>query len=384
MKSQTFWLIATLLISIVSARAEEHGHDHGAHEEGGTVQLSPAQIQQAGIVTTTLRPRPEPRVITGPGTVAFDGYRSADVTTAVDAIVHRRFVRLGDHVQRGDKLVTLTSTALAQAEADYLRARAEHHRSKQEWLRLKKLAQQKIVSQARLQQAESSYQSTRANLAAAEATLFSYGLDKQEVSGLINQSSYGLITLRAPNGGTVVADDFRIGQHLAAGSRLMQIVDESRVWVEVKVPETQLTSIRLGASAMVTPKGEPQHFSGQVLTVHHQLDTVTRTAGVRLEIANTNDSLHPGMFVQAEIAAGQGAPALLVPETAVQRQGSELIVFIEEEPGHFARREVETSTPNMGMVALIRGVKPGETVVVKGAFILASELAKSGFEVHNH
>jgi len=61
-----------------------------------------------------------------------------------------------------------------------------------------------------------------------------------------------------------------------------------------------------------------------------------------------------------------------------------LIVFVEEEPSHFERREVRVGNTNMGFVAVIEGVKEGESVVVKGAFVLASELAKSGFELHNH
>jgi len=55
-----------------------------------------------------------------------------------------------------------------------------------------------------------------------------------------------------------------------------------------------------------------------------------------------------------------------------------------EEPGHFERREVEINKSNMGLVNILKGVKEGETVVVKGSFVLASELAKAGFEVHNH
>jgi len=360
------------------------GEGHGDHEEGGVIKLTPAQIKQAGITTEALQLRPEIQVITAPGIVAFNAYALADITTLVDAVVHARHVRLGDHVKKGQALVTLNSTALAQAQAGYLKAKAEHNRSEQELARLQKLAQQKIVSQARLQQAESTYQTMHANLAAAKATLYSYGLNKHDISALLKQEEYGLLTLRAPHEGTVVADHFRLGQHMAAGSRLMQVVDESHVWVEVKIPETQLSEVRIKQSASVMPKGGSAHYSGAVINIHHQLDAVTRTAGVRLEIQNAGDLLHPGMFVSADIATGSGDKALLLPEQAIQRQGSELIVFIEEEPGHFERREVTVGKVNMGLFPILTGVKAGELVVVKGAFVLASELAKAGFEVHNH
>jgi len=390
MKTGILFLTVLTLLMSTPVVAGEHGHQesgygsHGDHEEGGVIKLTPVQIKQAGIVTEILQLRPEMQAVSAPGTVAFNAYALADITTLVDAMVYTRHVRLGDQVKKGQKLVTLNSTVLAQAEANYLKARAEHNRSRQELARLKKLAKQKIISQARLQQADSTYQAMHANLAAARATLYSYGLNKHDISMLLKQDVYGLLTLRAPHAGTVVADDFRLGQHVAAGSRLMQVVDESHVWVEVKIPESLLSDIQIGQTASVTPKGGKRHYPGTVINIHHQLDAVTRTAGVRLEIQNSDDLLHPGMFVSADIATGSGEKALLLPEQAIQRQGSELIVFVEEEAGHFERREVTVGKVNMGLLPILAGVKAGEPVVVKGAFVLASELAKAGFEVHNH
>ncbi|MFQ5346011.1 MAG: efflux RND transporter periplasmic adaptor subunit [Mariprofundus sp.] len=396
MKTVVIGISMLALLMGAPVLAAEHGHDegdghtaheeggHAGHEEGGAIKLTPAQIQQAGIAVEILQPRPKMQAVSAPGAVAFNAYALADITTQVDAVVDARHVHLGDRVKKDQKLVTLNSTSLAQVQASYLRARAEHSRSSQELARLKKLAQQKIISQARLQQADSTYRTMRANLAAAKATLFSYGMNQHDISALLKQEAYGLLTLRAPHAGTVVADDFRLGQHVAAGSRLMQVADESRVWVEVKIPESVLSEVRVGQTASVTPKGAREHYSGTVINIHHQLDAVTRTAGVRLSIENRDDLLHPGMFVNAEIAIGTDEKALLLPEQAVQRQGSELIVFVEEESGHFERREVTVGKINMGLLPVLGGVKAGELVVVKGAFVLASELAKAGFEVHNH
>jgi len=386
MKTIIIWMAALLLIASPAIAKEgdlaNNNHEQN-HKEKDIVKLTPAQIKQVGIVSKPLRRQPLLQAINAPGTVAVNDYLSADVTTVVDAIVHARFVHLGDHVKKGVTLVTLTSTALAQAEAGYLRAKAEHRRSQQEWVRLKKLAAQKIVSQARLQQADSTYQVMRANLAAAKATLFSYGLNKQDIATLMNQRIYGLLTLRSANVGTVMADDFRIGEHLAAGSRLMQIVDESHVWVEVKIPEGELASVRIGQLSLVTPKGGSRHYSGKVLNIHHKLDAVTRTAGVRLNIVNIGDGLHPGMFVRADISIGSGEKALLLSEASIQRQGSQLTVFVEKKPGYFERREVTIDKASMGQVIILKGVAVGELVVVKGAFVLASELAKAGFETED-
>jgi len=370
---------------------KEGGHEnekpdaHDDHEEeGGAIKLTPAQIKQAGIESEVIKHRPELQTINAPGSVDFDAYKLADITTLVDGAIHARHVRLGDEVKKGQKLVALTSSALAQSEADYLRAEAEHRKTKLDLQRIEALAKEKIVSQARLQQATSFHQAAHANLAAARAALSSYGLSAKKIETLMSSGQYGQLTLYAPSSGTIVADEFRLGQHITAGTRLMQIVDESTVWVEVKLSQSQMGGITTGRSAVVSTKDNTKHYKARVINVHHQLDKTTRTVGVRLEVQNPEDALHPGMFVSAEIEAGSGDESLLLPEGAIQRQGSELIVFVEEEPGHFERREVRTGKTSMGFVPIIEGVKEGESIVVKGAFVLASELAKSGFEAHNH
>ena len=369
-----------------AGHADEHeGHGgHGDHEEGRAIKLTPAQIKQAGIQSEVIYHRATLQAVHAPGSITFNTYNLADVTTMVDSVIHARHVRLGAEVKKGQKLVTLISSELAQAEASYLRAEAEHRKSRLELKRLEGLVKEKIVSLARLQQAQSTYQAAHANLAASKAALSSYGMHQKEISQLLKASQYGQLTLYAPVSGTIVADDFRTGQHIAAGTRLLQIADESTVWVEVKLSHSQMNGIHAGRSAVISSKGDNQLYRGKVINIHHQLDQTTRTVGVRLEVENPEDALHPGMFVQAEIEAGSGEEALLLPAQAVQRQGSELIVFVEEEPGHFERREVKVGKASMGMVSVLEGVKEGEPVVVKGAFVLASELAKSGFALHNH
>jgi len=380
----------------LAAEEDDHGHEghgdhaaqgheaHGDDKEAGVLELSPEQVKQIGLEVETVDLRAKPDVVRAPGVVAFNGYSLADVTTLVDGLILARHTRLGDKVTKGQKLVTLMSTALAQAESDFLRAEAEHRRSKQEWKRLEGLAEQNIVSQARLQQAESEHQANHASLAAARASLASYGLKAREIDALPSHNDYGQLVLYAPSAGTVVVDDFRLGQHISAGTRLLQIADEKSVWAEVKIPASQLASVGIEQPASVRAKGSEHYYNGKVVNIHHQLDQITRTAGVRLEIQNPEDALHPGMFVDAEIDVGTGENALLLREQAVQRQGSELIVFVEEEPGHFERREVRVGKASMGYVPVLEGLKEGERVVVKGAFALASELAKSGFEVHQH
>ncbi len=399
MKKIIIVISTLLLLANTPVFAEEDGHGHeestGQHEESGhggeheeegaPIELSLAQVKQAGIQTKVLTYQPMKQSITAPGTVSFNGYNLSEVTTVVDGVVEHRFVRLGDKVKRGQRLLTLNSSALAQAQADYLRADGVYRTAKLDIERLQGLVEDKIVSQARFQQAQSNFQAAKANLAASKAALSAYGMRNKDIEVLMQVKNYGLLTLRAPSAGTVTSDNFHLGQRITAGTQLMRIVDESTVWVEVKLPQSQIKGVHLAGQAVVLNKANQESYPAKVINIYHQLDNATRTVGVRLEVHNPQDALHPGMFVTAEIESGvKGSKYLFLPAQAVQRQGSELIVFVEEETGHFERREVEIGKSNMGLVTILSGIKEGERVVVKGAFVLASELAKSGFAVHNH
>ena len=118
--------------------------------------------------------------------------------------------------------------------------------------------------------------------------------------------------------------------------------------------------------------------------MHHALDENTRTLGVRIEFSNQNDELHPGVFVKAKISSNNTARALAVPVNAVLRSpDGDWMVFTEHEAGEFEPQEVEL-VRTVGDVSVIEGLEVGTRVVTQGAFFVQSELAKSGFEIHNH
>ena len=199
MKRIIIAMSALLLLANVPVSAEEDGHKHqeksgqhgevgqgGEHkEEGAPIKLSPTQVKQAGIKTIRVQYQAEKRVLSAQGSVSENGYHLAEVTALVDGVVDARHVRLGDKVKKGKRLVTLISSALAQSQADFLRAEASFRTNKLELERLEELIKEKIISQARFQQAQSSYQAARANLAAAKASLSSYGMRNRDIDALM-------------------------------------------------------------------------------------------------------------------------------------------------------------------------------------------------------
>ncbi|MEN8180387.1 MAG: efflux RND transporter periplasmic adaptor subunit, partial [Pseudomonadota bacterium] len=126
-------------------------------------------------------------------------------------------------------------------------------------------------------------------------------------------------------------------------------------------------------------------IDGRIIQEHHALDQTTRTLAIRLEISNPEDHLHPGQFVTVRMPTGkQDGTALSLPSDAVLHSpDGDWVVFVEQAPGEYIPKEVRL-IEQLSQRVLIEGLEPGERVVTQGAFFIQSELAKSGFDVHNH
>ncbi len=369
-------LSAAVLVTVALTSLEatgQHIHDepltgqadHGENSEGGVVELSAESILAADIHVTTLKAEFLPEVISAPGEIQLDQYRSAEVTPLIDAVAIKRHARLGDEVKAGQPLITLASVEVAAAQGE-LRIVAN------EWQRVRKLGRG-VVSAKRYLQARVAYEQSRLKLSA-------YGLDNKQINAIATRRmnvALGQFQLNAPVSGTVVRDDFRVGQRIKAGHSLFLIADERRVWVEANLPPLQADHIEIGVPARVNIGGD--WHEGKVIQKHRLLDEQTRTVRVRIGIAPRGKNHHAGEFVQVAIAAqGDNAkPTLAVPESAlVQDDESNWTVFVELEPGHFKQTRVHRGTTRAQKIS-ISGIAEGTPVVTEGAFYLGAELAKA-------
>ena len=363
----------------------DHNTEHDENEQGGheadeqaagVVELTDVSRAFAGIKVSKLTKTQLPEFINAPGEVQLDQYRSAEVTPLVDAVIVKRHARLGDEVVAGQPLVTLASVAVADVQGE-LRVSAA------EWQRVRKLGQA-TVGAKRYTEAEVAYQQARLKLSA-------YGLDEPQIEAISRRKlagSLGQFALNAPVAGTVLRDDFRLGQRIEAGQSLFLIADESHVWIEANLSPKQARHIQIDGIARINMGGH--WHDGVVIQKHHLLDERTRTVPVRIAVALVNEHHHPGEFVQVELAVemaqpgGRNPPTLVVPESALmQDDAGNWTVFVEFKAGHFKQTPIKRGPARAGQVP-ISGLAEGTTVATEGAFFLAAELAKSGFDIHNH
>jgi len=381
--------VITLALALPSisiyAGNDKHGHkkepvgkvkpkyavDNDKHDEG-VIKLNPVQMKTAGIVIKKLIKQPVFASLQAPAEVSLNAYRTIKVTPRIASQVLKRHARLGDVVRKGQVLLTLSSVEMAAAQSELLIA-------DREWQRVRKLGR-KVVSGRRF---------TEATIARSQALskVKAYGMTVLQIKRLLKGDGTvqadGTFQLISSIDGRILHDDFIVGEHVDAGKELMVISDESVMWVEARITPDQAGLVKVGNTAQI--KTGKKILSAKISQIHHALDETTRTLAVRMEINNPDDFLHPGMFVNAIIQTSDKTIAFVLPEAAVLRSpDGDWQVFVEQdEPGEFKAVEVELLRVSNGM-AIIDGLKNGMRVVTKGAFFVQSELAKSGFEIHDH
>lgn len=348
---------------------DEHSHSH--EEEATDVELNDSQRRLAGIETLSIIEKPVGEAITAPGEVILNAYRTAKVTPRISAQVVSRHVRLGDLVKEGQPLVTLSSVEMAEAQGELLEANIE-------WRRVKKLGR-KVVSEKRFITAEVAHQQ-------AVARVMAFGMTNAQIETLLKKADVSKATgefkLLSSQDGTVISDAFVTGEIIEPGHVLFEISDESLLWVEARLTPEDANQINIGAPAKIKTSGI--WMEGKVTQARHTLDETTRTLSLHLEVPNPDDSLHPGQFVTAVIEGKDKKTGIAIPLAAVLRGADgDWQVFVETAPGRFEPKEIEVLR-TIGDQIVIEGIAEGTTIVSKGAFFVQSEIAKGGFEVHNH
>ncbi|MCF6226235.1 MAG: efflux RND transporter periplasmic adaptor subunit [Xanthomonadales bacterium] len=350
---------------------QDDGDDHDDHaesSEAATVSLTTKQLSLAGIKVEVLDARPMDYRVYAPGEIKANGYTSYLVSPRVDSVVLRRHVALGDHVEKGQALVSLFSESVAEAQAGY-------QVSSSEWRRVKKLGR-KAMGDNRFISAKSAHE-------AAYGRLLAYGLSESAIQSLNNDAkALGEYTLTAVNSGSVQSDDFNQGQRVESGQALMELSDEKELWVKALLAPNIHLELPAGTEAEVKVGNE--WFTAKVIQEAHTIDPQTRTRVVRLQVNNDSHRLHPGQFADVYFSFATSESVLAVPESALMRgSDGDWTVFVEVETGEFQTQEVELGR-SLGKWREIIGLEPGSRVVMEGAFFVASQISKGDFDAHNH
>jgi len=345
------------------------------------VRLTAEEIKSAGIIVQPVT-RSEFRTIRDfPGTVEPNEHALAEITTLVRGRVIDVYADLGREVKGGTLLALLYSSELGMAQSAYLKATAKLNVAERAFRRAELLLKEKVIGVAELQRREGEMLSLRAELREARDRLLILGLTDEDLRNLDrNHTIRSHVPVVAPFEGRIIARNLTKGEVVETTEKLFVVADLTDVWVTAVIPEKDIPYIRpdqtgTGQSVEVHVAAYPgQAFQGRITYVGDVLDPATRTMRLRLELPNPERKLKPAMYATVRVYSEPEANALLIPESAVQRDRDRQFVFVEREPAIFEARDVKLGSSNGREIKVLDGLLEGESIVTNGAFVLKSEL----------
>jgi RND family efflux transporter MFP subunit len=349
-----------------------------------TITLSSEAAQNARIKIETVGEKAMSAEATGAlvtGTVQANIYRSTPLVSLVGGIVRRVNAELGQNVRQGQTLAVVFSDDLAKAQSEYLSTLAELDEHHKHHGRTMKLVEIGAASREELEQATTKLRTAEAAVASQRQRLLLLGVPAQRINQLKSSAQVtSEISLPAPASGTIISRSVNPGEVITVDKELVRVSDLSTVWVMAQVYEKDLGKIRIGSRASVTSDAYPGRvFRGQVSYIDPVIDQTTRTAQVRVELANPGQLLKIGMFVNVAFATlgGSESTTPVVPKVAVQNVNNQQVVFVaRKELNMFAMRPVRLGTEGNGLFPVLEGVTIGDKIVTDGSFLLRAEWLK--------
>jgi cobalt-zinc-cadmium efflux system membrane fusion protein len=318
------------------------------------------------------------------GTVQTNAYKEVPVLPIAGGIVREVNAELGDRVKRGQRLATIFSTELSDAQSAYLKMKAEIERHHQHYRRTVELVELGAASREELESATAELKMEQANLSAMKQRLILLGVSERQIEALgAPEQSKPLINVESPASGVILVRSVNTGEVVMAGKEMFRVADLSSVWVIGQIYEKDFAVVRVGTPAVITTQAYPgRSFNGRVAYIDPRVEPQSRTAQVRVELSNPGEMLRLGMFVDVSFGGGSAEhagneAAVMVPSAAVQAIGGKQVVFLAaDRPGVFIQRVVSGGPESNGRVPIYDGLSAGESVVTDGSFLLRAESLK--------
>jgi len=345
-----------------------------------TVTVPKAVQERAGIHVAQVVTAAATERLRVPGVVQPDAYRRVTVTPFVAGRVVGIRPQVGDLVRKGQVIGQVYSPELADARTRFVTARAMLDAHERERERTRRLVELGSASRQELERIDAEHAAQAAELESARSKLQLLGADGDgHPASTVREAA--TMNVASPMDGVVTERLVNPGANVDGATPLLTIVDLSNVWVVADVYERDLPGVHEGLRAsIVTAADTRQRLDGRITLIEPQLNATTRTAKVRVEVANPRGALRLGMYADVTIESPGTASGPAVPTGAVQSVGERQVVYLVSPgaPDTFVEREVRLGRGQGPQVEVLAGVAPGDAVVSTGSFFVRAEIERLG------
>jgi cobalt-zinc-cadmium efflux system membrane fusion protein len=363
--------------------AAKSGHGGHAHEEEG-IAFSKEQQWKIDFATAEAVKGLARTAIAATGTIRAPAGSEAQLVAPAAGVLRAAngFPRIGQAVKKGQVLAVLGprlggDSDQASLDAAAGKAQVTLEQARRERERMELLFKEEAVAEKRLLDARANERMAHAEMQAATARA-------QQLGG------GGGIALKAPMDGIVAEVTAAAGAFVNEGAPLLHIANTGKLWLEARIPESDIGRVGKPSGAAFTVDGYDQGFAidigrnGSLIAVGGVVDAQTRTVPVIFEFANPERALRLGLTARIQVFAGSGQEAVLIPASAVQDENGAQVVYVQIGGARFERRMVQTGARDGDRIAVVSGLEAGQRVVSKGAYLVRLSTSKAAAAGHAH
>ena len=377
------FIVISLLLYLSFGHKHEEAHNHesetvASHSDENEVHLNEAQFKAAEIVLGTFTKKNLNEVVASNGYTKLPPQNFADASLHSSGIVNSILVEEGQKVHKGQVVATIESPEFAKLKEAYLHSKSNLAYLKADFERQKTLNEEAVNAKKTFQKAQSDYEIESARFASLEKQL-----NLLHIS--LNESSTATVPVLAPISGFVTEINIRMGSAISAEASLLNIVDNSKLHVDLLVYEKDLYKIQKGQKVRFILTNQNQNeVIGTVFSIGKAFENDTKAVAVHAEINNKDEKLISGMYVNALIDLGSNSVFALPLESVVKADGRSFIFVLEpteteNKEYHFKRIEVKEGASQLGFVQVdvLQKLDKNAQIALKGAYYIQSHLTKN-------
>ena len=363
-------------------------------ESSGIITLDQTGQQKSHIIVATVTAKEIAESVTAPGQLTVSEDQTWRVGAVVGGKVDELTAKVGDFVTAGQIIGRIHSHDVHEARASYQqasteleRARAAEAYSRQRRDRAARLLELKAGSRQDVETAEAEVRNAQAAIDKAQSEIAKERAHLTDILHIPVDDRPGAsaaedgVPIFAPASGTVLQRKATVGSVVNAGDELVSLSDTRSLWMIAAANELDLSKLRPGQAVRIEVRAYPnREFNGRILKLGEQLDATTRTLQIRILVPNPQGLLKPEMYATANLPEGGKRIVLLLPEVAIQDINGVPAVFVRKSLTEFEPRTVKTGRHANGETEIIEGLKAGEEVVIKGSFLMKSQLMRRAIE----
>jgi len=361
----------------------------------GRVVIPVSVQKESGIATAPVRPQELAETIRSTARITTDENETWRVGSIADGRIAEVRARPGDLVHKGQVLARIHSHDIHESRAQHNRAKAELARTRgveefslRQRDRARRLYDLKAGSLVQLEQKETELRNAQTDVRNAGVELERTRTHLEDVlripaeSSLVppapDGSAHDLIPVLSPANGVVMSRNITPGTVVTTASDLFLISNLTSLWAIAEVNEEYLGRLQVGRPVHLSVQAYPNEvFQGRIGRLGESLNPQTRTIEVRVNLANNRSRLKPEMYAAVEIELSSAGRALTVPAESVQDVRGQSVVFLRTADDTFEVRPVRTGKTMDGSVEVTSGLRDGDVIAVRSAFVLKSEFLKA-------